>query len=237
MLNLFPHFLAIIFLALFSLNTQAVTLDPIEQPNKIYIAKKNAWNLDEWDEKSFLGHSSYNIVEENDINNHQRKVLKSSSNQAASGIFKKQKIDINATPYLSWEWKVDNVHEITDQRVKTGDDFPARIYVVVNYGRFPWQTLALNYVWSNIPVNELPNNEIAWPNPFTSKAMMIAVDGGKAGLGEWREYTVNVKEDIKKYFDKDIDTISAIAVMNDSDNHKGKAVSFFGEIFFKTDNQ
>lgn len=201
----------------------ALGLATLSHAETISIAEPNHWDLSQWDYKSFEGDSRYSLV----ANTEGEQILKAETDGSASGYFHDVEIDLNKTPLLSWRWKVDNVHDINNQQVKKGDDFPARIYVVAKYGSFPWQAVALNYVWSNIAVEQKN-----WENPFTDKAMMIAVSEGKENLGQWQSYTVNIKEDLQRYFGKDLNQIDVVAIMADSDNHGGKATSYFSEIRF-----
>lgn len=188
----------------------------------VLVADLSQSGFSSWQSKQFSGRTDYVTTQ---IDN--QKALKAVTRSSASALYKKLKIDLNKTPYLNWSWRIDNVYSISDQRQKTGDDFPARVYVVVKEGYLPWQTKALNYVWSNT------NTDLAyWPNPFTKKAMMIPVRSGKRGLGKWHRERVNIKEDFYRIFNRHIDSIDGIAIMSDSDNAKGSAVAYYGTISF-----
>lgn len=178
--------------------------------------------LDGWKVRSFDGDTHYQIV---DL--HGRSVLKAVSRQSASALYREVDVDLRKTPYLNWSWRIDNIHAIDDQRIKAGDDFPARVYVVVKTGFLPWQTRALNYVWSNYSTGE-----DSWPNPFTDNAIMIPLRFGPAGVGQWYRERVNVREDYFKQFNQWIDHIDGIAIMSDSDNAGGSATAYYGAISF-----
>ncbi|MDQ6984596.1 MAG: DUF3047 domain-containing protein, partial [Ghiorsea sp.] len=113
---------------------------------------------------------------------------------------------------------------------KEGDDFTARIYVVVDGGFFFWKTIALNYVWSSSH-----NTGEKWDNPFTANATMYAVESGKEKLGTWQHYKHNIKEDLQHLIGKDEQYIDAIAIMTDTDNSKRNATTYFGDIFFTSE--
>ena len=53
--------------------------------------------LSGWEEKSFSGKTEYQIVTEG-----HETVVKATSQAAASGLFKKKRIDLHQTPYLNW---------------------------------------------------------------------------------------------------------------------------------------
>lgn len=178
--------------------------------------------LELFDEKSFVDHTSYQLERQRG-----ELVLKAQTNATASALYREIEVDLRKTPYLNWRWRVDNVYAIDNQQIKAGDDYPARIYVVVKEGFFPWQTKALNYVWSNYL-----ESQPYWPNPFTANAIMIPVRSGSDGLGRWHSERVNVAEDFYRVFGKRITKIHAVAIMSDADNAGGSAVAFYGPISF-----
>ncbi len=186
------------------------------------IGRFSAGELDGWEEKSFVGNTRYEIVDMP-----QGKTLYARARKSASGMFKKVRIDLTRTPWLHWSWRVDETFAGNDERSKAGDDYPARIYVVVDGGMFFWRTRAVNYVWSsNQPVGT------SWPNAFTGNAMMVAVRSGAVDAGRWVQERRNVREDLKRLFGKDFTHIDAVAVMTDSDNTGQSASAFYGDIYF-----
>ncbi len=177
-----------------------------------------------WEEKSFRGHTEYTLKEDGG-----RSVLAAKSHSTASGLFRKIDIDLERTPYINWSWKVDHVLAAADERSKQGDDYPARVYVVFSSGLLFWKTRTLNYVWSS---NQSAGAE--WPNAFTGSAHMIAVEGGREQVGQWRTYRRNVREDFKKYFGGDATQAHAVAIMTDTDNTNQDASAYYGDIFFSS---
>ncbi|MBL4828197.1 MAG: DUF3047 domain-containing protein [Spongiibacteraceae bacterium] len=178
--------------------------------------------LKAWQQKQFVGTTSYEVVQLDG-----KSVLKAQTKSSASALYKTLDIDLAKTPYLNWSWRVDNIYAIDNQQSKLGDDYPARLYIIVKEGVLPWQTKALNYVWSN-----KAEKQLHWPNPFVANAVMIPVRAGTQGLGKWHHERVNVKEDFYRIFNKEINTAHAVAIMSDSDNAKGSAVAYYGPIYF-----
>ena len=202
-----------------------------EAVNKV--ANFSEADLADWEEKSFEGNSQYGFVDakatgvnSNDLKNGQQ-VLRASTQGQASGLFKEVNIDLTKTPYLNWSWQVQNLFKDNNEHSKNGDDYPARIYVVVSGGVFFWNTKAINYVWSS---NQPTGSE--WPNAYTGNAKMLAVRSGEKQLGQWVTERRNVREDLKKFFAEDVKKIDAIAVMVDGDNTGQAATAYFGDIFF-----
>ncbi|MFN3714086.1 MAG: DUF3047 domain-containing protein [Alcanivoracaceae bacterium] len=139
---------------------------------------------------------------------------------SASGLIRAVDTGLAEAPLLRWGWRADELLQPArpaPEKTKAGDDFVARVYVI-RQGRFFWQTRAINYVWSR----EHPVGS-HWPNPFTSNAVMVVVQSGEEGLGEWREFERNVAADFRRFHDLDIDRVDAVAVMTDADNTGGRA--------------
>jgi len=201
----------------------AVEQEAVSIPQKLMIGEFSNADLTNWQEKEFNGNTDYKIVKDvNGVN-----VLKASSNNSASGLFKEQRIDLQKTPYLNWSWKTDKLYSGLNEKVKSGDDFVARIYIVIDGGMFVWKTKALNYVWSSF--SEV---DTYWPNPYIDNATMFAVENGEENLGKWLTYKRNVGKDLKTVLGKDIRYIDVIAVMTDSDSSGQQAVTYYGDIYF-----
>ncbi|MCI0667815.1 MAG: DUF3047 domain-containing protein [Methylococcaceae bacterium] len=155
-------------------------------------------------------------------------VLCAESRGAASGLVRQIPVDLRKTPYLNWSWRVDAAFLRHDEKTKQGDDYPARVYVVLDDGPFFWQTKALNYVWAGrAPVDSL------WISPYiSSNVKLIAVESGNARTGHWRHEKRNVIKDLKLAFGKVITRIDAVAIMTDTDNTGSSARACYGDIFF-----
>jgi len=192
--------------------------------NTLYIGKFSQGELDGWKVKQFDGDTQYNIVTDT-VNG--KRILMANSNNSASGLFAEQRIDLQKTPYLNWSWKTDKLYSNLNESEKQGDDFVARIYIVIDGGLFFWKTRALNYVWSS----SFETNQ-SWPNPYTGNAMMFSVESGEEKLGQWIHYKRNVQKDIQQILGKEVRYIDAVALMTDSDNAGQQAITYYGDIFF-----
>lgn len=182
----------------------------------------SARDLSGWEKEAFTGETAYTLVEEDG-----RWVLRADSQGTASGLYRKLSVDLNRTPYLNWSWRVANVLEGIDERTKVGDDYPARVYVVVSGGVFFWRTRAVNYVWSSHqPVGS------TWPNAYTGNAMMMALQSGKAQVGQWVTEKRNVQADFQRLFGAAIDHIDAVAIMTDTDDSSQAATAWYGDLYF-----
>lgn len=182
-------------------------------------------DLDGWEVKSFKGETRYELVRDGGVT-----VLQASTDGMASGRFRKIRIDLTKTPVLRWRWKIAAPYRGNDEDAKAGDDFPVRIYVVVERGPLGLRSRALNYVWaSGKPVGA------RWPNPFISQAMMLAVDSGEARAGGWVSHQRNVRDDLRAAFGEDVTEIHAVALMTDGDNGARQARAWYGDISFSSE--
>lgn len=179
-------------------------------------------DLSQWKMETFSGETAYEVVS---IDN--KPAIKASAEQSASGLVRKMKIDLTKTPYINWSWKVDNVLKDVDETQKSGDDYAARVYVVISGGVFFWRTRAISYAWAS----QQPKDSI-WPNAFTDRAVMVAVESGPELSGQWVTEKRNILEDIKILLGIDKTSIDAVAIMTDTDNSKQSATAYYGNIYF-----
>lgn len=195
------------------------------QAETITLSQFATEGLADWAEKSFYGQTQYSIVERNGD-----KVLLAESNNSASALYKKVRIDLEKTPYLNWSWLIVKHLGDINERQKEGDDYPARVYVVISGGLFFWKTRAINYVWSsNQPAGSI------WPNAYTDNTRMIALESGSAFLGQWRTEKRNIRADLRQQFGEDLRYIDGIAVMSDTDNSHGQALSYYRNLYFSSE--
>lgn len=175
-----------------------------------------------WTERVFEGRTEYRVVREGADH-----VLRADSRAAASGLILEEEIDLEAYPVLSWRWKVEGVLEKGDGRTKEGDDYAARVYVIFPHWFFP-RTRTINYIWAN----RLPKGAIV-PNPFTTNAVMVAVESGEENAGRWMAESRNVHADYRTIFGEDPPRAGGVAVMTDTDNTGGSATAWYDDIRFE----
>lgn len=202
--------------------TFLLSLVALRAAPRIDIARFSQGDLTGWHERSFRGRTDYRLVRME-----ANTVLQARSDASASGLYREVEVDLTQTPILHWSWKTDTLLQGKDERTRTGDDYPARIYVVFSGGAFFWRTRAINYVWSS----HQPRGS-QWPNAFTGNARMIAVSAGKQGLGEWQHLQRDVRADYRRLFDSDPGRVDAVAIMTDTDNTGQRATAWYGDIWF-----
>ena len=153
--------------------------------------------------------------------------LKAVADNAASGLGKEVKIDLNKTPFINITWKIEKDLGGIKENTKKGHDFAARVFAVKKTGATPLSNRAINYVFSS-------NNEIGFnsPSPYTKKSIDYVLASTKNNLNEWVTVKANVKEHFKKFHNLDVNELDGLAIMSDTDNSKMKSVAYFQNIYF-----
>ena len=156
--------------------------------------------------------------------------LKSVADNAASGLGKEVKIDLNKTPFINITWKIEQDLKGIKENTKKGHDFAARVFAVKKTGATPLSNRAINYVFSS-------NNDVGlnWPSPYTKKSVDNVLSSTKNSLGEWVTVKSNVKEDFKKFHDLDVNELDGLAIMSDTDNSKMKSIAYYQNIYFSAE--
>ena len=163
------------------------------------------------------------ILGSNDNGNYYKAI----ADNAASGLGKEIKIDLNKTPIINITWKIEKDLPGIKENTKKGHDFAARVFAVKKTGATPLSNRAINYVFSS-------NSEIGFnsPSPYTKKSIDNVLATTKDNLNKWITVKANVKEDFKRFHDLDVNELDGLAIMSDTDNSKMKAVAYYQNIYF-----
>ena len=163
-------------------------------------------------------------------NNENGSYLRAVAENAAAGVGKEIKINLDKTPFINITWKIEKDLKGIKENTKKGHDFAARVFVIKKTGATPLSNRAINYVFSS-------NSNVGktWPSPYTKKSIDSVLASTKSNLNEWVTVKANVKEDFKKFHDLDVEELSGIAIMADTDNSKLTAVSYYQNIFFSSE--
>lgn len=173
-----------------------------------------------WQSESIQGKTVYTLDGE---------ALRGRCSEGASGLVLKRKIDLRATPVITWSWRVDAVFDpAIDERSKAGADFPARLTVVRGSTLAPWRAQAISYVWAS----QAPTGS-SWLHPFTPQVHMIALrSGASPAPGQWISERRNIAEDFRRYHGRDVEAIDAVVIMTDCDNRAQPAEAWYGPVRF-----
>tara|TARA_B100000586_G_scaffold16922_1_gene11398 strand:- start:565 stop:1218 length:654 start_codon:yes stop_codon:yes gene_type:complete len=163
-------------------------------------------------------------------NNENGNYLIAKANNAASGLGKEIKINLNLTPIINITWKVERNLDGIKENTKKGHDFAGRVFVIKKTGATPLSNRAVNYVFSS-------NNSVGknWPSPYTKKSIDNVLSTTKEHMNEWVTVKANVKKDFKKLHDLDVNELDGIAIMTDTDNSNMTAITYYQNIYFSAE--
>jgi Protein of unknown function (DUF3047) len=185
-------------------------------------------------------HTSYTVVQSDG-----RAAFKADADCSASARYLPiDHVDLTRTPLLRWRWKIQQGLPPHNERVKAGDDFAARVYVLFPFDAqhaSVWEKLrhrlgaswygdlvpgnVISYVWSS--------HEPAgahWEGPYGAGAQMISL--GNGAEAEWTEETVDVVADYTAAVGRTPPPALAIAVMTDTDNTCRQATAYYADFRF-----
>ncbi|MBI5345085.1 MAG: DUF3047 domain-containing protein [Deltaproteobacteria bacterium] len=181
---------------------------------------KGSDGIDGWKVKWWKGKADFEVV---DTGIGKTIHLKSSS--ASTALYREFKFDIKLYPVLRWKWKAVKLPKNGDVRRKATDDQAIQIYVM--FPRWPTavRSRLVGYIWdSNAPAGG------RFISAKTSNTRYIVLRSGENGLGEWFSEERNVYEDYKELFKEEPPQAGGVSVMIDSDDTKGAAESYIGDI-------
>ena len=203
-------------------------LTSISAANEVIVFEFTEVELSELDVRKVRGaeNKTKYSVGSNDKGN----FLKAVADNAASGLGKEVKINLNKTPIINITWKVEKDLPGIKENTKKGHDFAARVFVIKKTGATPLSNRAINYVFSS-------NNEVGFnsPSPYTKKSIDNVLATTKENLNKWVTVRANVKEDFKKFNNLDVNELDGLAIMSDTDNSKLEAITYYQNIYFSAD--
>ena len=156
--------------------------------------------------------------------------IKAEAEGEGSGLGKEVEINLLKTPFINITWKVEKDLSGIIENSKNGHDYAARVFVIKKTGSTALSNRAINYVFSSN--NSINDN---WPSPYTKKSIDYVLSTTKDNLNTWVTVKANVKKHFKKLHGLDIDELSGVAIMTDTDNSKLKAISYYQNIFFSSE--
>lgn len=155
-------------------------------------------------------------------------------------------VDLQKTPILCWQWRIDAPVASADMSQKSGDDYAARVYLTFSvapeqlglgtraklalarsiYGN-QVPDAALNYVWDNThPIGTLQDNA------YTDRARMWVLRSGAGKAGGWVQERRNVAKDFQRAFGEIGGVLNGLAIATDTDNTGEEAHAGFADFRF-----
>lgn len=187
-------------------------------------------DLDRWESLTFDSvprHSTYQVEELDG-----KTVLLMESDNAGSALILQESFTFEEGMKLSWRWRVLEAIEGVNHTRKSGDVYPARVYVFFEYdgtglsfgdrmryrayrtlrGEYPPHS-GLSFVWTQVPVAQT-----SYGNPYTDRVGMKVLRGEDSQIGEWYEERVDLGDAYRRYFGKNPPrSPMRVAVMTDSE--------------------
>ena len=193
------------------------------------IADRLPWRLPSegappgWTLREFTGNPAAELIRADG-----RLALRLRADHASFAVYRDVVLDVAQFPYLSWSWKVTRVPSQGDVRDATRNDQAAQVYVI--FPRWPHATTAsdvLGYVWdSHAPVGTQTAFAKA-PN-----VRVIVVQSGVSRTETWLREQRNVARDYVALFGRQPSRVGAVALMIDTDDTRGDAEAYFGDLTF-----
>jgi hypothetical protein len=195
------------------------------EPATIAVGRFSSGDLTGWKETAFVGRTRYDLAT---VDGSGLVALRAEAKASASGYCRDIEIDLRRTPVVAWSWRMDRGPSGLDERRKSGDDHPLRLYFVHRAGLFGSASRAMAYVWS---IGESAGT--AWANPFAGEVMQLAVDSGTAAAGSMQQHARDLRADFRQLSGLDIERIDTVCLMTDSDQSGSDSKGWYGDISFR----
>lgn len=195
------------------------------QDQPVFVARFAEGGHDSWEEAKLARRSNrYSLSEvEEGFALHMRSL------NAASAVWHPVDLPVDSGSVASWHWKIrEPVGGERSERVKEGDDFAARLFVIFDGEPFTRGARAICYVWA-----ATEPRGAKFRNPHFEAVETVVLRSGGTLAGEWVEERRNFLEDYREAFGESPRTVSAVAVMVDTDNTRSAAEAWFGDILIR----
>ncbi|MGD9852582.1 MAG: DUF3047 domain-containing protein [Nitrospirales bacterium] len=181
----------------------------------------------EWSVKVWEGIGQVQVLEEN-----QHKILRLETERGRISLFRALSVNLQASPLVSWEWKVLTLPTGAASRQVQRDDHGAALYLIFTSKEASVRTTTLGYIWDNtLPVGSV------LARPDDPSVQYLVVRSGQDQLGAWLTEERNVLADYVRIFGEEPFSLQGISLVVDSDQTHSKATSLFGPINFSHESQ
>jgi Protein of unknown function (DUF3047) len=174
------------------------------------------------------------------------------SSSSVSRLYRPVEVDLDATPVLTWRWRVDQPVPATDLTKKGEDDTALTLYV-----GFPWdpekaslkerltRPLVEAYAGEDAPGRVLAyvfggkerRGEVVTSPHLGSSGFMRVLRPADSPTGQWFQERVDLVADYREAFDEDPPDPSQIAISADTDDTSSTSRGFVDDLaFVRRDN-
>ena len=182
-------------------------------------------NLDDpntWKMKQLVKTTLYDVTHKSG-----EPVLTLESKHSAGLFFRMIAVDLKETPYLNWSWKISHIYNNPSEVKRSGDDFPARVLIVYEEGFVGTDSTGFSFVWAS-----QVSKGTVWKSPVSENLLMVVNQSGDSHVNQWLTEKVDLKATFKNLLKKNIDRVSYIALMADTDDLKESVTTQFKNIYF-----
>jgi hypothetical protein len=176
-----------------------------------------------WEIKEFTGDASVELVRSDG-----RLALRLRSDRTSFALHRDVVLDVRHYPMLAWSWKVTRLPTNGDVRDPARDDQAAQVYVI--FPRWPSPPTAsdiIGYIWdSHAPVGTTLRH------PKAPNVRIIVVESGRGNLDVWLRPMRNIAEDYRALFGRQPPRVGKVALMIDTNDTRGEAEAYFGDLTF-----
>ena len=170
--------------------------------------------------------------------------LQAQADSSASMLRQRLRIAPEQLGRVSFDWRVERLIPGADMLQRDTEDSPVRLILVFDGDRqhftpknamlselthsltgehLPYATLM--YVWCN----QCPPESVI-VNPRTDRIRKLAVESGAARVGQWLNYSRNIRADFEKAFDEAPGALLGVALMTDTDNTRSTTRAWYGKV-------
>src|SRR3546814_9177930 len=168
-------------------------MTPAVRGEPVVLADPTLPLLQTWTQRRFVGATDYDRTKLDGV-----AAIRAVGRDSASGLYRDVRYQVAEHPGLAWTWRVDQLQQTADIRIKEREDFAAAIFLI--FGRpsmFNRDVPTLAYVWTS---ERLPENAIIDSPYHPGSVRSIVVRSGGERLGAWREERRNVLADFRRAF-------------------------------------
>ena len=152
-----------------------------------------------------------------------RLVLQLTTEGEALRLGRNLKVDLKATPWLTWEWKALTLPERGDVRDAKRNDQAGRVMVVFEGMK------GIQYVWDTTA----PTGTEARPDEFELfQRVLVVVRSGPRELRHWLRERRNVYQDYRRLFDDEPPPVKLVGVESHSNDTNTRTAVLFGSLRF-----
>ena len=153
-----------------------------------------------------------------------RRALLLRTNSEAMRIGRPMKVDLKATPWLTWEWKALELPDHADVRDPKRNDQGARIMLMFEGMK------GILYLWDT----EAPVGTERRPDELDIfDRVLIVVRSGGEGLGRWRRERRDVLADYRRIFGETPRPIKWVGFEAHSNDTRSRSAAMFGTVMFE----